>query len=416
MASIKPRREVTAAIPHFGRDEMNLIEFPFGPITRSGAKTLEVEHKVFDRSKKREVKRRLIITGSDAFGLPRPVDEQVLVGMKALTYDAGYGSRKVEFSGYHLCRTIGWKPDGRAYRRLEESFDRIAGTTLKFLNAWWDKSEREWKSKTFHLVDEVELCSRDRMERTRARIGGGELRLCHFVWNEIVWKSFEDGFIKAIDMEMYRRIARGRRREVPLRLFRILDKRLHGKALARFDLRRLCVGILGLDPKYCPSEMARVLDRAVGWLVECGYLVQFRFEAARHRGGSVVFERQARAKSRREYEPASLAGKRASDGPSYPNRSKGANDEWLSQQSESELLRCEGEALELGFGTELERRLVLEERSSKTPVLSSSRIRRGYVRKYIEHIGASPRGLPKCGQETHVVTTKGVAAAQKTQS
>ena len=69
-------------IPLFSKDEMNLVEFPFGPITTGSTKTLEIDHPVYDRQLKRVVNRRLIITGADAFGLPRPIDEQVLIGLK----------------------------------------------------------------------------------------------------------------------------------------------------------------------------------------------------------------------------------------------------------------------------------------------------------------------------------------------
>src|SRR5438270_13167407 len=125
------KEDEAKVIPLFGKDEMNLIEFPFGPISSTTAKTLEVEHQIFDRRLRREVTRRMIITGADRFGLPRPIDDQVLVAMKTLTHEAGYVSPKIYFSRYQLCRVLGWQPDGRAYARLEESLDRIAGTTLK---------------------------------------------------------------------------------------------------------------------------------------------------------------------------------------------------------------------------------------------------------------------------------------------
>jgi len=265
-------------IPLFGRDEMNMVEFPFGPITSGEAKTFEVEHPVYDRQLKREVNRKLLITGSDAFGLPKPIDDQVLIGMKALTYETRFASREVEFSRYHLCRTLGWPTDGRAYRRLEESFDRIAGTTLKFKDSWWDKGEIEWKSKTFHLIENVELCSRDGLDRARLKRKQASHQLCSFVWNDVIWKSFEDGFIKSLDMEMFRRISSGRRREVPLRLYRVLDKRLYNTHVARFDLRKLCMGTLGLSNSYCPSEMIRVLERAANWLIECGFICEMQIK------------------------------------------------------------------------------------------------------------------------------------------
>ena len=261
----------------FGCDEMNLVEFPFGPVTSAGGKTFEVEHPVFDRALKREVTRKLVITGSDAYGLPRPIDDQVLMGMKALTYEAGFKSPRVEFSRYRLCKTIGWPTDGKAYRRLEEAFDRIAGTTLKFKDSWWDKGEEVWQSKVFHLIETVSLISRDQIERSRMKKNSAEQR-CSFVWNETIWKSFTDGFIKKIDMGMFRKISSGRRHDVALRLYRILDKRFHKRMTARFDVRKLCIGTLGVSDFHRPSELIRLLQRSADWLIECGYLREMRIK------------------------------------------------------------------------------------------------------------------------------------------
>lgn len=276
MATKRALKQSADIIPLFGRDEMNLVEFPFGPVTSAGGKTFVVEHPVFDRALNREVTRKLVITGSDAFGLPRPIDDQVLLGMKALTYEAGYKPPKVEFTRYPLCKTIGWPTDGRAYRRLEEAFDRIAGTTLKFKDSWWDKGEEVWQSKLFHMIESVSLTSRDQIERNRKKQGTPTEQLCSFVWNETIWKSFTDGFIKKIDMEMFRKISSGRRHDVALRLYRILDKRFHKRMTAKFELRKLCIGTLGLSDQHRPSELVRSLQRSADWLVECGYLREMR--------------------------------------------------------------------------------------------------------------------------------------------
>lgn len=368
-----PRKELDAkVIPLFGKDEMNLIEFPFGPIGATNVKTMEVEHEAFDRTLRRRVSRKMLITGSDAFGLPRPIDDQVLVGMKLLTHEAGYQSRTVEFSRYYLCKSIGWQPDGRAYRRLEESFDRIAGTTLKFKDAWWDKGEQEWKSKTFHLIEEVDLCSRDRLDRARAASGRAEQQLCSFVWTEVIWKSFQDGYIKTLDMALFRKIAQGRRREVPLRLFRILDKRFHYAPVAKFDLKRLAIGTLGLCPSYSPSQMARVLDRAGQWLADCGYLQDMWYGA--EKGTAMVYFRKRLALR---------TSKRPVESNPPINVSDDRFQRWLAEQQEHELLARETEALACRFGSEFERKIVEEERGKGVPVRRSRRIRIEYVRRFI---------------------------------
>ena len=97
-----------------GKDELNLIEYPLGPIKPTDSKTYEIEHITRDRVTKKPTFRKLTIIGSDAFGLPTPTDERVLLGLKALTLESSFASRKVFFSRYHLCRTIGWNPDGRS--------------------------------------------------------------------------------------------------------------------------------------------------------------------------------------------------------------------------------------------------------------------------------------------------------------
>ena len=193
------------------------------------------------------------------------------MGMKALTYEAGFKSPRVEFSRYRLCKTIGWPTDGKAYRRFEEAFDRIAGTTLKFKDSWWDKGEEVWQSRLFHLLESVSLTSRDQIEKSRMKKNSAKQR-CSFVWNETIWKSFTYGFIKKLDMEMFRKIGSGRRHDVALRLYRILDKRFHKRMTARFDVRKLCIGTLGVSDFYRPSELIRLLQRSADWLIECSFL------------------------------------------------------------------------------------------------------------------------------------------------
>lgn len=393
----KDKQDQGKVLPLFGKDEMNLVEFPFGPIRSSRRiKTFEVEHQAFDRILKREVTRQLIMTGSDKWGLPRPIDDQVLLGMKKLTHDAGFASPKVAFSRYQLCRAIGWKGDGRTYRRIEQSLDRIAGTTFKFKDAWWDNGEKEYKSKTFHLITDVEICSRDQLDRSRIKTGRTEQQLCSFTWTDVIWKSFQDGFIRTLDMHLFGKIAQGRRREVPLRLFRILDKRFYHAPVASFDLHRLCIGTIGLCPDYSPSQVMRVLDRAANWLMECGYLQEFWY-AGKGWNIEVFFRKRiAAVTAGRQNSLISRASVRAHTEHGRVAVMEDNLKTWLSQQSEENLQRLEAEALESRFGHELERTIAADERSKDIPLLSGGRIRQEYVRRYVE-AKATPQNLVKAG-------------------
>lgn len=384
-------------IPLYGKDEMNLVEFPFGPIRSKKIKTLEIEHQAFDRVLKREVTRSLLMTGSDEWGLPKPIDDHVLLGLKTLTHEAGFMSPKIVFSRYQLCRAIGWETDGRTYKRLETSLDRIAGTTFKFKDSWWDNGTKEYKSRTFHLITDVEICTRAQLDRSRIVTGRNEQQLCSVTWTEVMWKSFQDGFIKTLDMQLFHKIAKGRRREVPLRLFRILDKRFYHSQVANFDLHRLCIGTLGLCADYSPSQMIRPLDRAANWLIECGYLQDFWY-AGKGRHIDVFFRKRVAAVQDRDQK---LIGRTAAVGTpaetSTPQSSEDGLKAWLSLQGEEDLCRLETGALEKGFGSELERAIVAGERSQNIPVTQGGRIRQMYIRKYCEAQEAGDREAALAG-------------------
>jgi hypothetical protein len=317
--------------------------------------------------------------------------------MMALTQEAGFRSPKVEFSVYQLCRIVGWPIDGRSYQRVEDSMSRIAGTTLQFRDAWYDKGEREFKSKTFHLIDEVDLRSRDQIERARRR-PTGQVALSSFVWNQVIWKSFQDGYIRRLNMEMFRRIARGRRRDVPIRLFRILDKRFHRRSTAKFPLERLAVGILGLSPRYAPSQMRRIINRAGDWLIKCGYLADYHYsDWESTKNAAVIFrKRQLGRRTGRHRRRPRLAQPCFKSGGGQERRADDAA--WFSQKPETEWRAIEDQALEVAYGTELERNRVREERAAGKEIASSGALRRHYVRSFYESTNGVDSGEKSTAQ------------------
>jgi len=372
-------QQTSKANARYGRDEMNLIEFPFGPIKPTEAKTFEIDHFVRDRSTGKPVCRKLVITGSDAFGLPRPIDEQVMIGLKALTQQAGFQSRRVHFSQYQLCKTLGWPPDGRSYRRMESSFDRIAGTTFKFKDSWFDNAEKSWRSHMFHLVDNVELCSENRMNSIRQATRRRKQPLCSFVWNEVVWKSFEDGYIKKLDMEMFRRVAQGRRREVPLRLFRWLDKRFYHDTAVRIDVEKLGKGTLGLSAKY-PSEFKRVIKRAAEVLIDCRFMAGCRFRNGKnHEGIDVEF-----VKTQKRKRPTATRVPNVGTKPLPESAQPDSHQLWIQSKNENELQAAEDRALIAEYGSKLERAAIERDRAIQLPIKESGLIRQQYIRRYLD--------------------------------
>src|SRR5688572_23556302 len=93
----------------YGRDEMNLAEFPLGTLSDrapAGEKTLEFEDRIFDESKNDWVTRRLTISASDKYGLPTALDDEVILGLIQLTKEQKFSDRKVPFSRYRLVEVL----------------------------------------------------------------------------------------------------------------------------------------------------------------------------------------------------------------------------------------------------------------------------------------------------------------------
>jgi len=253
-----------------GRDELNLAEFPLGALAtrlRPGQKTLRFTDQVRDESRGETITRELTITGTDAHGLPTTLDDEVLLGLIQLTRLHGFVDRKVPFTRYQLIALLGWRDETRSYERLAASLTRWTGVTLHYRNAWWHKPRRCWVDETFHVLDNVWLCHRRGVEAP----GSGstdERPLSAFVWNEVLFRSFQAGNLKAIDFEFFE----GLDSAVARRLYRFLDKRFFHRPQWEFDLQELAWEHVGLSRSYDTASLKRKLRPALGELEAKGFL------------------------------------------------------------------------------------------------------------------------------------------------
>ncbi len=250
-----------------GRDELNLAEFPLCALAHrlpAERKTLRFEDRIWDKSRGVHVTRQLTVTGSDAFGLPTALDDEVLLGLIQLSRQHGFADRKVSFTRYQLIRLLGWRDDTKTYDRLEESLNRWTGVTLYYRNAWWDKRRGCWVDEKFHVIDNVWLCHR---HDTRPDVGLGAPQSA-FVWNEVLFRSFQGGNLKAIDFEFFK----GLQSAIAKRLYRFLDKRFFHRRHWEFDLKELSWNHVGLSRGYDAASLKRKLRVGIVELERAGYL------------------------------------------------------------------------------------------------------------------------------------------------
>ena len=247
-----------------GADELNLAEFPlavFSHRVEPNQKTVEFEDEIYDEGAKRSVKRRLVISGSDRFGLPSPLDTDVLLVLIQLSKQrTNFESKVLSFSRYELIELLRWNQSGASYQRLEETLQRWVSTTLYYHHAWWDRAVRRWRSKTFHVIETLDLKGREREEPDDSQ--------CSLAWNEVLYQSFQSSNLKSLDLDTYFHLKRPAARQA----FRFLDKRFYHTSHLEFDLRVFACEHVGLSREHDSAQLKRALEPVLKELEEIGFL------------------------------------------------------------------------------------------------------------------------------------------------
>jgi hypothetical protein len=254
-----------------GRDELNLAEFPITLLADripAGCKTLEFEDAVFDQQANAMVTRRLTITGSDRYGLPTAVDDEILVALIQLTkLGNDFTERKLEFTRYELLELLKWSHRGDSYERIEESLNRWMGVTLYYDKAWWDKDSKSWIDAKFHVLESVFLVDQATRRRRSAK-GKKEAMLSWFSWNEVVFRSFQAENLKRLDVDTYFSL----KSSISKRMYRFLDKRFYHRTRWEFDLKEFAHEHIGLSRNYTPPKIKEKLQPALEELMAIGFL------------------------------------------------------------------------------------------------------------------------------------------------
>lgn len=251
---------VTASKTHelnvTGVDEMNFAEFPLAALSKridDGKKTVTFEKTIFDRKERRNVIRRLTLSGSDRYGLPIASDEDVLLGCIQLTRLQGYRAPEVRFSRYELLKLLAWPDNTRNYQRLAQSLRRWKGLTIFSDRAFYDHAAQSWVNRDFSVFDNLQIYQREcqSASSTAAR--------SRFTWNEVIFNSFQAGYLKKLDWSLYLSLSS----PIAKRLYRFLDKRFYYGNHVEIDLHELAVMKMRLSDNYNAAQVKRILQKGI---------------------------------------------------------------------------------------------------------------------------------------------------------
>ncbi|HEY4310845.1 MAG TPA: replication initiator protein A [Pirellulales bacterium] len=329
-----------------GRDELNLAEFPLAAIANrvaDGQKTLTFEDEIWDDGAKQRVSRKLTISGSDQYGLPTARDNDVLLALIHLTRCRNaFQSPTVFFTRYELVKFLQWDGGGKSYRRLEQSLNVLASVTLFYNRAWWDRANKNWRNRTFHILESVDL-------RGREAVGAREQPLSSFIWNGIVFSSFASNYIKKLNLEVYFHLQGAAARQA----YRFLDKRFYHKRRLEFDLRTFGCEHLGMSRAYDTGELKRKLERTFAELVAIGFLKPMaralRFRKNGPSDWRVVIERAGSvAPEKKKVEARSEPAKQLIERGVSPAVANGLSQQFPSAEIERQILAFDERKMRAG--------------------------------------------------------------------
>lgn len=309
------------------KDELNLAEFPIAALTDrlpQGQLQLVFED-ILEQRDAPPIVRRLTILGTHKYGLPTAADDEVMVGLIQLTKRRNnFTDPRVPFSRYELIELLGWPQSGHSYQRIEDALHRWVGVVLSYENAWWDNIEKSWVDENFHILDNVTIYDRERKRPAAGRPAAGKKSrrketadpeappdapqpLSSFRWNEVIFRSFQSGNLKQLDLDFYLAL----RLPTTKRMFRFLDKRFYRRERIDFDLKTFACEHVGLSRSYKPTELKRRLKPAFDELEEKGFLEPLapeeRYSLQRKGQWRVLFLRGAAGREGSAAEPAAEA-------------------------------------------------------------------------------------------------------------
>ena len=239
----EPQEQIDRPPVRPGKDEMNFAEFPIALLTDrvpKGQKSIKFEDQIYDEKRKRLVTRRRIIEGSEEYGLPTATDDAVILALIQLTkLKSNLKQREVEFTRLELIKMLGWTNEGKSYDRIKLSLLRIANVTYNYDNAWWDPRQKTWTTKAFHIIDTVEI------NDSRTSDGQSSLFFSRVVWGDVVFESFQAGFLRNIDFQLSMRLEH----PTALRMYRFLGQTVPPQAGLDFRPQRICLRAYRAGPQ-----------------------------------------------------------------------------------------------------------------------------------------------------------------------
>lgn len=245
-----------------GRDEMNLVDFPFATLNHKDSRDAIECTTWHTDSVRGRYQQKWIVSGNSRLGLPHEIADQVLLAL-ILVWGEQERARTFSPTLYRLLKVLDLPPTKHYYDLLKKTLLQLDGLRFRSERAFWDNNRRQHVSlESFGLFDSLRLAFCVDGDFVGEEEAGNLIE-----WSTPIWKSLQAGYLKTINLSFYLTL----RRPLTRRLYRFLDKQLHYRNGFEIDIFSLA-GRLGMQDYAYRSKVKEKLQPAVDELIERGFL------------------------------------------------------------------------------------------------------------------------------------------------
>jgi len=223
-----------------------------------------------------------------SFPAERTYQQAILLACIQLSRLNDFSSREVSFSRYEILRLLGWADETRNYERVAISLRRWKGLSIFSDRAFYDHEQKSWVNRDFGVFDNLVIYRREVIQ------GKAAPGCSRFVWNEVLFRSFQSGYLKQLDWNLYCKLTS----PVAKRLYRFLDKRFYHSRRVEIDLVELGLRKVRLSGNYNSAQLKRTLQKGIEELERLWDLKHRSPEERFHKDGLgtwiVIFERKSK--------------------------------------------------------------------------------------------------------------------------
>jgi len=224
------------------------------------------------------------------------LEEDVMIGLIKLSFNAGFTSPKVYFNSIsELCKYVGWSRSGKSIAKMVDSLKTLKSVNIE-TNLYWNKTKQLYERRHFSILSDVVY---DYMDASGNPIPGKK-QSGFFVWSDTVFQDIDTGYIKGLDLDMWRKIKNPAARK----LFRMLDKRFYKQDVVHWKVEYLANHVLRLENLglwYYKRQITKYAQE----LKRCKFISEYYY--AKHQNEEhIVFEKAGAQQDMFDIKPIEL--------------------------------------------------------------------------------------------------------------